>query len=164
MSWPFREPPSPAGFPIPNRRHLVFFRALLLGVGALLGFAVGGCGVSEPPATAPTAARSHLVVKLAEGCRLEGAADGFSHLVFADGRTFAVSSGLPAGTRFEYRVPELAEAPPGSLSESEADLSRFVQIVFPAVHEAAGSLTVVRAWPCVEAVELSPEIGLPSTR
>ena len=72
--------------------------------------------------------------------------------------------GLPKGSRILPKVPHLAHADAKTLSPSERDLQRRVQLVLPRQGSAAAGLAVAREWPCVEEARLPPQISLPSAR
>lgn len=108
----------------------------------------------QPPRDAP----SHLLVKLKTGWRYDASARAFTH---TRGGGVPVGADLPRGCRIEYMIPHLADADPSSLGADERDLARYVQVLFPKGTAAAKYVPVVRAWECVEDVELPPDASLP---
>ena len=58
-------------------------------------------------------------------------------------------------------VPNLAKADRALLSVDEANLARYVQIVFPKGTSVEPYLAVIRQWQCVEEVHRPPEVSLP---
>jgi hypothetical protein len=87
-----------------------------------------------------------------------------SRRVFASksGERFDPSGDLPTNTRIVHKVPALAEADLGTLSPSERDLRRYVQVILPEGVAAADYVEIVRRWPCVEDAWVAPEISLPN--
>lgn len=79
----------------------------------------------------------------------------------ASGETFA-PRGLPRNTRIVYKAPALARAAEATLSKPERDLRRYLQVILPAGESAADYVSLVRAWPSVEAAHVAPDVSLPS--
>jgi hypothetical protein len=78
------------------------------------------------------------------------------------GERFKPSGELPKGTRIVYKVPALAEADPATLSKSEKDLRRYMQVILPEGESPADYVEAIRAWPSVEDASVAPEISLPN--
>lgn len=112
----------------------------------------------HPPAG--LAARRPLELKLKAGWRYDA---GRRLFVGGAGRT-CEPSGLPEGSRIVYKVPRLASADPKRLSKPERDLQRHLQVLLPEKRSASDYLAAVRGWPCVERVEVGPEVSLPADR
>lgn len=99
-----------------------------------------------------------LVVKLRGGWRYDEAKRGF---VSSEGGNVCPYEDLPRSSKFEYMVPDLANASPKSLSEDESNLARYMHVILPKGSAASDYLTIVQSWPCVEEVRLPPKISLP---
>jgi hypothetical protein len=115
---------------------------------------VDGSGAGATPPTG----RGHLEVRLKEGWRVRGRR---GRLAAASGEEFDAGDRLPEGTDVVATVPDLARASPESLSEDERLLARCAQVIFPGGIDPMEHLEQIRAWPCVEDVELPPTISLP---
>lgn len=102
--------------------------------------------------------RPSLEVKLVAEWRHAGKKKGF---VSFGGGSFSPGDDLPKGTDIRPMVPNLAKADRALLSADEANLARYVQIVFPKGTSVEPYLAVIRQWQCVEEVQRPPEVSLP---
>jgi hypothetical protein len=110
----------------------------------------------EPPVLPPPGIVSRPVdFKLKPGWHYDQ-----SHRVFVGEKhnQFAPKD-LPAGTRIEYKVPDLASKP--RLSKAERELQRYMQMVLPPQFAPESVLNRVKRWSFVEEVHLAPEVSLP---
>jgi len=120
---------------------------------------------TKPPSETPGYSRGdapplrpHLVLQLKAPWRYEGTSGAF---VTAGGKRFETKGRLPPGSSVVPTVARLQGRDPASLSGPEAKLARYVQVLLPQGTEAAGWLATIRQWPCVQSVDLPPEVGLP---
>jgi hypothetical protein len=112
-----------------------------------------------PPVKAkPGAVKPHLVVKLKVGYTLDRKGKRF---VSSEGYRFSPGAALPKGSAVVPMAPALARVPPDKLSQDEANLARYVQIVLPKGQNPAKYVALVRGWQCVEEVSLPPQVSLP---
>ncbi len=102
--------------------------------------------------------RTPVDLKLKPGWRYEPSKRVF---VSDDSEKFAPIGDLPKKTKIVYKVPSLAQADEGGLSETEKNLQRYMQVILPEGESPAKYLNVVRAWDCVEEAQTAPEISLP---
>ena len=116
------------------------------------------CVMGPQPEMTPQGVRPHLVVKLKPEWRYDTSGGMF---VSAGGEGLSPAKDLPARSRIEPMVPQLAEADPAELSEDERNLARYVNVIFPKQIAASDYLATVGQWACVEEVRPSPEISLP---
>ncbi len=107
---------------------------------------------------APKSLRPSLDVKMAADWRYSVARGIF---VSSIGDEFSPATDLPKGTQVRYMVPHLAKADRATLSAEEGNLAQYVQVVFPKGTAVDPYLAVVGKWPCVEQVQLPPEVSLP---
>ena len=73
------------------------------------------------------------------------------------GTRFDPVGDLPKNTRIVYKVPALAEAETASLSKSEKDLRRYMQVILPEGASPQDYVEIIRAWPSVEEAWVAPE-------
>jgi hypothetical protein len=102
--------------------------------------------------------RPHLVVRIRDGWHFD---EKKSQFVSEQQQCVETKADLPPRSRVEYRIPHLAKAARGSLSDDEADLLRYFNVILPSGSDPSNYRKVVKRWPCVEDVQLPPEIGLP---
>ena len=102
--------------------------------------------------------RPHLVVRIRDGWRFD---EKKSQFVSRQEQRVETKADLPPQSRVEYRIPQLAEASRSSLSKDEADLLRYFNVILPSGSDPSDYRKVVEQWPCVEDVQLPPEVGLP---
>jgi hypothetical protein len=102
--------------------------------------------------------RPHLVVRIRDGWRFD---EKKSQFVSKQKRVVETKADLPLRSHVEYRIPQLAEASKNSLSKDEADLLRYFNVVLPSGSDPSDYRKVVEQWPCVEDVQLPPEVDLP---
>jgi hypothetical protein len=107
----------------------------------------------------PGAIRRVVEIKLKPGWRYDAVARAF-----VESGGVCKPAGLPRGTRVVAKIPSLAFAKTRTLSRPERDLQRYAQVLLPANCSPADSLEAIRAWPCVEAATVAPEISLPEPR
>lgn len=79
------------------------------------------------------------------------------------GKSFSPYRDLPKGSRIVYKVPHLAKADVGELSEPEQELRRFLQVILPADAAPKDYLKVVRSWPAIADASLGPQVSLPTS-
>lgn len=106
----------------------------------------------------PKSLRPSLDVKLVAEWRYADKEKGF---ISFGGGSFSPGDDLPKGTDIRPMAPHLAKADRATLSADEANLARYVQIVFPKGTSVEPYLAVIRKWPCVEEVQRPPEVSLP---
>ncbi len=116
------------------------------------------CAMGPQPEMTPKGVRPHLVVKLKPEWRYDVPRGVF---VSVGGRDISPGKDLPAKSRIDPMVPQLAEADPAELSEDERNLARYVNVILPKQVAASDYLKIVGQWACVEEVRPSPEISLP---
>ena len=102
--------------------------------------------------------RPHLVVRIRDGWRFD---EKKSQFVSEQQQCVETKADLPPRSRVEYRIPHLAKATRDSLSNDEAVLLRYFNVILPSGSDPSDYRKVVKQWPCVEDVQLPPEIGLP---
>lgn len=108
---------------------------------------------------APKGLKPHVVVRLKPGWRYDSRRRRF---VSEEGGEVVPREDLPRGASIRYQVPELAKAAASrALSEDEANLARYLQVILPAGTDPAPVLAAVRDWDCVAEARLPPEISLP---
>ena len=114
---------------------------------------------TEAGGSGPKNLRPSLDVKLLADWRYVERQKAFTSF---SGSSFSPERELPKGTIVRPMVPELAKADPAKLSADEADLARFVQIIFPKGTSTGRYLAEIRKWPCVEEdPKQTPEASLP---
>ena len=118
-------------------------------------FATMGPGSSKPVKTKP-----HLVIRIKEGWRFEDKANQF---VSEDGQRISTQTDLPSRSQVKYRIPQLANSRKGRLTKDEENLRRYFNVILPANRDPSEYMMIIKSWPCVEDVQLPPEIGLPNT-
>ena len=102
--------------------------------------------------------KPHLVLHIKEGWRFDEKQQAF----VCEQQRVDAQSGLPSGTRVEYRIPQLAKAPKGSLSKEEQKLLRYFNVVPRSGSQLPKCLDVVEKWACTEDVEIAPEPEAPN--
>ncbi len=113
-----------------------------------------GPGSNKVPKTKP-----HLIIRLKKGWYF----DEESHYFVSDqGQRIEPKADLPAGSRLEYRVPELIQKSPDIQNKAEEDLLRYFNILLPPGSTPSEWLVIVKKWPCVEELQLTPEVSLPN--
>jgi hypothetical protein len=103
--------------------------------------------------------KPHLIIWVKKGWHFNEESYQF---VSDEGQCVETKADLPAGTRLEYRVPELVQKSPDLLSKDEADLLRYFNIMLPPGSTPSEWLVIVKKWPCVQDLHLPPEVSLPN--
>jgi hypothetical protein len=103
--------------------------------------------------------RPHLVVRIRDGWRFD---EKKSQFVSEQRQHVKAKADLPPGSRVEYHIPQLAKASRGSLSQNETDLLRYFNVILPSGSDPLDYQKIVKKWPCVEDVQLPPELSLPN--
>jgi hypothetical protein len=102
--------------------------------------------------------KPHLVIRIKEGWCFEEKTGCF---VSEEEQHVETKADLPPRSHVEYRIPKPAKAALRSLSKEEADLLRYFNLILPSDSDPSDYIKVVKKWPCVEEVQLPPEVGLP---
>jgi len=102
--------------------------------------------------------KPHLVIRIKEGWRFDEKTNQF---VSEEGQRVETKGDLPPRSSVEYRVPQPAKARRASLSKDEERMARYFNVILPPGSDPSDYLKVVLKWPCVEDVQLPPEVGLP---
>ena len=104
-----------------------------------------------------------LVVKLEPGWRHDPREGTLRRQEGTAGATevFDPAPDLPAASRIEAMVPDLARASPESLSEPELELARYLHVFPGRGADLDELLEVIASWSCVEEVRRPPQISLP---
>ena len=114
--------------------------------------------MTSGPVKMPGSLRPQLDVKMGPDWRYLETKRIF---VSAGGEEFSPGPSLPKGAEIIHMVPALALADPGTLSEDERNLARFIQVVFPSKAAREKHTGQVENWPCAEEVRWPPEVSLP---
>lgn len=114
--------------------------------------------MTSGPVKPPGSLRPHLDVKMGLDWRYQETKRLF---VSTGGDKFSPRPSLPKGAEIIPMVPALARADPGTLSEDERNLARFIQVVFPSKAARKKHAADVEGWPCAEEVRWPPEVSLP---
>lgn len=111
----------------------------------------------QPSVPPPPGVPRPVSVKLKPGWAFDAKARCFRG---PKGATFA-PEGLPARTRVQPTVPQLAGKAPAALSAAERDLQRYVQVILPPDHDPDAFAAIARGWPCAASAEAGPAVSLP---
>ena len=114
--------------------------------------------MSVPAVPAPPAVKVTAELKLKPGWRFEPQRRRFES---DSGDTFSPFRDLPKGAKIVYKVPRLAGAASASLSDSEKDLRRYLQVILPAGESPEKVLMAIREWPSTAEAQLGPRVSLP---
>ncbi|MBV9124597.1 MAG: hypothetical protein JO112_14670 [Planctomycetes bacterium] len=106
----------------------------------------------------PRGVSSHLEVRLKPGWRFDRRRRA---LISEAGQSVRLRGVLSPGIRIVPIAPSLAAADPGSLSEDERLLARYLQVVLPSGGDPADVAADLRSLEGVELVTTPPKIGLP---
>ncbi len=112
----------------------------------------------RPESRKPVKTKPHLVIRIKEGWRFDQKTNQF---VSEEGQRLFVKTDLPSRSHVQYRIPQLAKASEDSLTKNEANLRRYFNVILPGSTDPSDYIEVVKNWPCVEDVQLPPEVSLP---
>ncbi len=103
--------------------------------------------------------RPHLVVRIRNGWRFD---EKKSQFVSKQEQRVETKADLPPRSCVEYRIPQLAKAARESLTKDETNLLRYFNVILPSGSDPLEYLKIIKEWPCIEDVQLPPEISLPN--
>jgi hypothetical protein len=103
--------------------------------------------------------KPHLIIRVKKGWHFDEETYQF---VSEQGQRVETKADLPTGTQFKYRVPGLVRKSRDLLSNDEADLLRYFDIMLPPGSTPSDWLVIVKKWTCVEDLQVPPEVGLPN--
>ena len=114
--------------------------------------------MSFPEVPAPASVKVTIDLKLKPDWRFDQRRRRFQN---DSGETFSPSRDLPKGAKTVHKVPRLAGADIATLSDTEKDLRRYLQVILPAGESPEKYLAAVRGWPCTAEAHTGPQASLP---
>jgi hypothetical protein len=103
--------------------------------------------------------KPHLVIRIKVSWRFDPKTSRF----LSEGKqSVETRSDLPPHSHVRYRMPQLAAVRKETLGKDEANLARYFNVILPSGSDPSEFVKVVTKWPCVEEVEIPPEVGLPN--
>ncbi|MCP4203100.1 MAG: hypothetical protein GY769_14355 [bacterium] len=118
---------------------------------------------SDDAPQTPLEIEPFLVVQLKPGWRHDPESGVFRRPGESDDdeEVFEPAPELPAETRIEPMIPDLAGKSPDDLSEWELTLARYLHLFPGADADLDELLEAITDWSCVEEVHRPPQIALP---